>query len=144
MYGIYSNSLIASQEKLPRFLFRAFGARSGGDYRLNTQYRITPRGFLRGKKPTNIYNISNLGNMVERHYRGQSVSTEFSSWAACIEIARMYYFKHSFPLPPFFSEYISFSPSRSDPTSYKPFLLQLNTDYRHSEPCNESHICRGN
>ncbi|KAI1086308.1 hypothetical protein F5B19DRAFT_479746 [Rostrohypoxylon terebratum] len=76
-----------SQESLPRFLFRAFGRRSGGDSRLNTPSRIIPRGFLGGKTPTDIYDIPNLKYMVDCHYRGGRIDTEFSSWAACITVA---------------------------------------------------------
>ncbi|KAI0898847.1 hypothetical protein F4806DRAFT_493354 [Annulohypoxylon nitens] len=81
-------ALEASQDNIPRFLFRAFGEKSGGDSRLNTRGAIIPRGFLGGKKPTNIYEIRHLRHMVEGHYIGRHVKTEFSSWAACITAAR--------------------------------------------------------
>ncbi|KAI1411051.1 hypothetical protein F5Y13DRAFT_191638 [Hypoxylon sp. FL1857] len=79
--------LEASQQNLPRFLFRAFGTYSGGDPRLNTADGITPRGFLKGKKPTNIYEIPRLGEMVQRHVTGGTIATDFSSWAPCISFA---------------------------------------------------------
>ncbi|KAI1205493.1 uncharacterized protein F4807DRAFT_471038 [Annulohypoxylon truncatum] len=81
-------ALEASQEKLPRFLFRAFGRKSGGNARLNKVTGIVPRGFLKGKKPTNIYDIPYLHGMICNHYQGgRRYNTEFSSWAACITIA---------------------------------------------------------
>ncbi|KAI1374467.1 hypothetical protein F4677DRAFT_447459 [Hypoxylon crocopeplum] len=84
--------LEASQETLPRFLFRGFGPTSGGgiDPRLNTTTGIIPHGFLGGKKPTNIYEIRGLIKMIDGHLYGQTVTTDFSSWAACITVAMRY------------------------------------------------------
>ncbi|KAI2468655.1 hypothetical protein F4781DRAFT_432178 [Annulohypoxylon bovei var. microspora] len=80
-------ALEASQNELPRFLFRAFGAKSGGNARLNTKTGIIPRGFLGGEKPTHMYDIFNLRDMIASHLCGYHVNTHFSSWAACITIA---------------------------------------------------------
>ncbi len=86
---IYTDTGIASRESLPRFLFRAFGSRSGGgvNHRLNTTSGIIPHGFLGGKKPTSIYDIPDLRSMITGHLTGASVDTHFSSWAACICLA---------------------------------------------------------
>ncbi|RYP13906.1 hypothetical protein DL767_010498 [Monosporascus sp. MG133] len=72
-----------SRKTLPRFLFRCFDERSGGRIGLNTKDGITPLGFLEEKKPTNMYDIEDLRNMVDDHLAGgTSIKTEFSSWSA--------------------------------------------------------------
>ncbi|KAI1387979.1 uncharacterized protein F4822DRAFT_430729 [Hypoxylon trugodes] len=79
-----------SQKNLPRFLFRAFGSKSGGDPRLNTRSGIIPRGFLDSKTPTNMYENRHLWYIIDRHLGGVDINTDFSSWASCITMALKY------------------------------------------------------
>lgn len=76
----------ARQNRLPRYLFRGFHAKSGSDYqandRLNNTKGITPHAFLDGSTPTSMYNIPCLRDMVVGHLNGHYIQTCFSSWSA--------------------------------------------------------------
>lgn len=80
---------IASQEALPRFLFRGFSPSSGGDSRLNTTTRIIPHAFIGGKQPTNIYDIPRLKKNIDDHVCGRIGKSEFSSWTSWLAKASM-------------------------------------------------------
>ncbi|KAI0104582.1 hypothetical protein F4814DRAFT_455858 [Daldinia grandis] len=76
--------LEASQGRVPRFLFRCFGPKSGGNPDLNTINGIIPRGFLDGDKPTDMYMTDRLGEMIIDHIEVLETRTIFSSWSSCI------------------------------------------------------------
>ncbi|KAI1326468.1 hypothetical protein F5Y16DRAFT_400358 [Xylariaceae sp. FL0255] len=86
----------ASRRHLPRFLFRGFHARSGGDTpdpRRNNNHEIVPEGFLDGSEPTSIYDIPNLKQMIYGHIHTNpdpALKTRFSSWALSLQQAAWY------------------------------------------------------
>ncbi|KAI0378991.1 hypothetical protein F5Y04DRAFT_283361 [Hypomontagnella monticulosa] len=82
--------LEASQEALPRFLFRGFSPSSGGDSRLNTTTRIIPHAFIGGKQPTSIYDIPQLKRNIDDHVCGRIGNSEFSSWTSWLAKAMHY------------------------------------------------------
>lgn len=88
---VIDDSHTESREKLPRFLFRAFSPKSGGGFEgLNSDEGITPHAFLKGKVPTNMYEIPNLKEEINGHLVGRKIETHFSSWAACFSfVARL-------------------------------------------------------
>lgn len=87
--------LLDAQNRTPRYLFRAWNntdAPSGGFIGLNTPEAITPLAFLHKHCPTSqtIYDMPSrsLAAMCNAHLCTESdVYTEFSSWAASIQIA---------------------------------------------------------
>jgi len=83
----------SSRLTIPRFLFRGFHSASGGgsDPRLNSVEGIVPHAFLNWEKPTNIYEIPHLYNMVNGHLRwDRGTRTAFSSWTADFWLAVRY------------------------------------------------------
>lgn len=78
-----------ASKKVPRFLFRAWSNSSGGDSRLNTVDAITPRAFLHDKGPKYFYDISQsrILGFAREHYRGEHVSTPYSSWTQSLQVA---------------------------------------------------------
>ncbi|TKA82796.1 hypothetical protein B0A55_01790 [Friedmanniomyces simplex] len=82
--------LRAVSKQAPRFLFRAWSKRSGGDARLNTPDAITPLAFLHGKGPASIEKIPaiKLIELWNGHYRTtKSIKTIFSSWSQSLQVA---------------------------------------------------------
>ncbi|KAI0025795.1 hypothetical protein F4780DRAFT_226686 [Xylariomycetidae sp. FL0641] len=79
--------LEGSRKTTPRFLFRGFHSMSGGDPRLNKPEAITPRAFLSGMQPTNIYDHLDLRRNINWHISGFCINTYFSSWAASLDVA---------------------------------------------------------
>ncbi|KAK4561648.1 hypothetical protein LTR86_004327 [Recurvomyces mirabilis] len=69
----------------PRFLFRKSTSTSGGDARLNTVDKITPRALLDledGLQSIDDFREDKLVALWNLHYRGKDVDTPFSSWSA--------------------------------------------------------------
>ena len=79
--------------RVPRYLFRGWSERSGGNEKCNSTTAITPRAFIQGPAHESIYDMGTevLKTMVFNHLKGHDhVPTEFSSWAASISHAMTY------------------------------------------------------
>lgn len=84
-----------AQRKTPRYLFRGWSnapgyAYSGGYKDLNTPNAITPLSFFKAPgKSSQIYDLSReeMLNMARSHLRGLHLESDFSSWAASLQIA---------------------------------------------------------
>ncbi|PPJ50592.1 hypothetical protein CBER1_06288 [Cercospora berteroae] len=100
--------LVEAQRHTPRYLFRAWHIDSGGDRALNTMTRgITPRAFSTGAVDASrtIYDmtLAELRENCDRHltgYKNTHFHTQFSSWAADINVAFNFASKH--PVPGYF------------------------------------------
>jgi hypothetical protein len=66
----------------PRILFRGFTPDSGGGKNmLNGPHGVIPHGFLNGKKPTSMWNIRGLFDMICDHLdEDPDIISDFSSW----------------------------------------------------------------
>lgn len=77
----------AAWKTIPRFLFRVWTEKSGGDARLNTTQAITPAAFLDAAHAPEKFEempIKKLKNLAELHVRqehGSGFKTTFSSWS---------------------------------------------------------------
>ncbi|KAK5708450.1 hypothetical protein LTR97_000991 [Elasticomyces elasticus] len=90
----HSNSLVhkalrAAAQHTPRYLFRAWSQRSGGDPRLNTPEAITPHAFLTGEAPSSIERVpaDQIICLWNGHYGGAAVPSVFSSWSQSLHLA---------------------------------------------------------
>jgi len=79
----------AAGKDVPRYLFRTWSPRSGGNSALNTATQITPLAFLNKKGPESIFNIkpSKLQAVIDSHLNGGHDPTFFSSWSDSIAYA---------------------------------------------------------
>jgi hypothetical protein len=70
-------------QQTPRFLFRAWSSKSGGNPQLNTPTAITPRAFLNQQGPASIYDIprEKLAKLTVEHLGAWCFDTPFSSWS---------------------------------------------------------------
>lgn len=77
------------EQRAPRFLFRAWNGRSGGDRRLNTEQAVTSHADLHGKAPAAIEEVPQeiLTALTTGHYAGWHVESPFSCWTGSLDYA---------------------------------------------------------
>ena len=88
--GTLKESLETLRENnVPRYLFRAWGSKSGGGPELSTNSvdEIIPHGFMNGRRGHKFYEMleSEIKAMVYAHFGGKKdIPSEFSSWSASL------------------------------------------------------------
>ncbi|KAG9544180.1 hypothetical protein KCU71_g17994, partial [Aureobasidium melanogenum] len=72
-----------ASKNVPKYLFRMWHAKSGGDRKLNTTTAITPFAFAASKGHKSVYDMtrSEFIKNTMSHLGGAVVLTEFSSWS---------------------------------------------------------------
>ncbi|KAG9513587.1 hypothetical protein KCV07_g8646, partial [Aureobasidium melanogenum] len=79
------SKLQETTKHVPRYLFRMWHPKSGGNANLNTTERITPLAFLKGKGHKSVYDMSVkdfVDNTTQHLHTKNNFVTEFSSWSA--------------------------------------------------------------
>lgn len=86
-----------ARRHVPRYLFRAWSASSGGAPELNTREAITPSAFLSGAGHEDAYSLttSEFIRKTLNHLTTKPVQTEFSSWTASLNFARCFAYQRN-------------------------------------------------